>query len=352
MALKLKDKKFGKFTEKGKFGDKVGSIINKSGQTQEEWKAANGITQESSPEQIRVALQKTKIGTNNIPNAKDDPFAFDDLPEQGQPGGVGDPMRQASNQASAQGQGLVGSASNDLSSLLGDLSGRSRDLFNQASDSNSSSLQAQQMAQNPEFNQQTQDFFGGRESKRQSEVDRLFGAGSREQELLGKNLANGVADLDNMGVSGSSQSSVISNLLGDFQGRRAAASQQAGELSRGEQVSERDNIRATGLNLTGLRSGEGTNRQQIGSGLLGQRGQVGIGLGGLGSDLQKVGLGGMDAALTQEGSAREREASLQQGERAQNINEQQQFIDNNRIEIQKKRDKELQDNLQRKAGFL
>ena len=316
------------FRNTGAFGQSGTDLITGLGFNNNDFTSQFNLSQDSTPQEFQLALQNARKGKNNIADPSADPFAFSDLPTVGQEGGIGQGLRNIGNQAAGQGQGFSGASGANLEGLLGNLGGKGESLFGQSGQSNQLSLNAQQLAENPELNAQGNQFFKSREDSRRSQVDNLFGKGSREQELLGKNLANDIANLDELGVSGSSEASTISNLLGDFQGRRANAQIQADELSRNERLGERQDIRGAGLNIAGLRSGESLGRQQIGSGLLGQQSQTAQGLGSIGNDLQKLGLTGLDASLTQEGNAREREASLQQGEAAFNTNLQQQYIDN------------------------
>jgi len=311
-----------------KFGNRLaaGKGLNQKGRNKFE---KLGLNEEDfvgkTPEEIRAAAREANRQKDNV--NIDDPLEAGES-NVGQEAGVADPIRQAGKQATSAGQGLTNDSTGFLGGLLGNTKAESESAFGRGLDSRGLSLDAQRIAENPDFNQNTQTLFNDRAAQRTGEVDALFGKGGREQELLGKNLANNIADLDELGVSGTSESSAIGGLLGDFQGRRAAATQQANELSRNEQLGERQDIRSTGLNLAGLRSGESLGESNLGAGLLGQGASGSLGAAGVGVDLQKLGLAGQDAALTQEGADREREFGISQAERTQRLNEEQNFLDN------------------------
>jgi hypothetical protein len=315
-----------KFIETGTFGKKGKKTLSGMGYADpNEFLNKYNLGQGSSKADFKYGLGEAK---KQVDNTSDAPFKYTDLPEQGAPNSPAAPLRDAGNAATASGQDLVGGSMNTLGSLLGSIQGQSNSAFRQGRMAEGLSLGAQNMAENPDFNPATQGLFDQRAQARVGEVDKLFGKGGAEQEQLGRNLADQIANLDELGVSGTSESSMIGKMLGDFQGKKYQATQAANELSRNEQLGERQDIRGAGLNLAGLRSGESLGQSQIGAGLLGTGSSASLGAGNLGSDLQKTGIGANDAALTQEGNAREREAGLQQSERAFDMNIQQQNIDN------------------------
>lgn len=323
MAFGDKFRKTGTFSQKGL--NKWASIgVNDPNAYLKE----QGLGQGASRAQLKYAFGNAKKNQNNITNPNDNPFEYANLPMQGDPNSAAAPIRDAGNQATASGQDLVSGSMNTLGGLLGSIQGQSNNAFRQGRMAEGLSLGAQDMAENPSFNSQAQALFDQRAQQRMGEVDKLFGKGGAEQEQLGRNLADQIANLDELGVSGTSESSAIGKMLGDFQGRKYQALQQANELSRNEQLGERQDIRGAGLNLAGLRSGESLGQSQIGAGLLGTGSTASLGAGNLGSDLQRTGITANDAALTQEGNAREREAGLQQSERGFQTNLQQNYIDN------------------------
>lgn len=287
-----------------------------------------GLGKGSTGAQLKYAFGNAKKNQNNITNPNDKPFEYTGLPQVGDTNGVGAPLLSAGSAATSSGQNLVGDSMGTLGGILGSIQGQAGSAFGQGRRASGLSLGAQDMAENPNFDPTTQGLFDQRAQQRTSEVDKLFGKGGAEQEQLGRNLADQIANLDELGVSGTTESSTIGKMLGDFQGKKYQAMQQANELSRNEQLGERQDIRGAGLNLAGLRSSESLGQSQIGAGLLGTGSNASLGAGSLGADLQKTGIGASDAGLTQGGNAREREAGLQQSERGFQTNLQQNYIDN------------------------
>lgn len=219
----------------------------------------------------------------------------------------------------AGGQG-VGFGQGSLRDLLGQAGGAfgGQQVFSDAA--RQGSLAAEQQAFKPQIDE---GLFNQRKQERIGEVNQIFGEGGAARDQLARNLANEVADLDALGVSGTSEQGVISNLIGDFARQRGAALQQAGELSRNEQLGERQDVRGLGADIAGLRTQESLGRGGLAQQFLGQGADIGQNIGALGlgqqqvgADLAKTGLGGLGQGVGFDIQQRGQEAELQQGEEA------------------------------------
>lgn len=221
-----------------------------------------------------------------------------------------------------------------LDQFLGGVQGAVSNTQNRAEQGFNAARNFQQQGLDPRFTQAGQQFLDAGAQQRLADANQLFGEGGAAREQLSKELANSIADIDALGVSGTSQNDVIGGLLGNFQRAKADAIRQANELSRGEAVNERNRLGETAGVFAGQELTGATNQSNIAS------------------DLLRTGVTGADALLARQLQNRGQEAEIQQGQKAFDINTFQQFLDNARFNTNQRRNQQLNQMLQDALGVF
>lgn len=227
---------------------------------------------------------------------------------------------------------LPGVSTGPLNQFLGNVQGAATGAQNRAAAGFNTARNFQQQGIDPRFTQAGQQFLDAGAQQRLADANQLFGEGGAAREQLSKELANSIADIDALGVSGTSQNDVITGLLGNFQRAKADAIRQSNELSRQEAVNERNRL----SDVSGV--------------FAGQELQSAGGQAALAADLLGTGVSGADALLARQLQNRGQEAEIQQGQKAFDINVAQQFLDNLRFNQNAKRNQQYNNYLQELLG--
>lgn len=269
--------------------------------------------------------------------------------------GSTDNLNNSSGAIFGTGLGAVNQGMNNSNSgvgILGGILGQTGSALGKRDNLENQSLAAtrgfENTAMNPTLSAGNQQYINTGLADRLAANAQNFGEGGAARDMLGRNLADSVANLDALGVSGTSEASTISNLLGNFQRDKAGADAAAREASRGELTAERNRVSglgqqfATNNQQAGLQQGSLQNQllgigQDIGS----STGTIGNQQASIGADLGKTGISGLDAALGRDIQNRGQEAEIQQGQLAFDMNAWQKFLDNYRQNQQTNFDNKL-----------
>ena len=315
--------------------------------------------------------QKDKLNVNqflaqNNPSNIDTEFEFEDLPTVGGENSSGSGIRNQANQINQQaqsaiqgGSALSGAGVDILKGLLGQIGGEVQNIGTTRASDRLGATRFEEGALDPRLSQGTQDFLSVQAEARLADAREAFGEGGAAQKQLAKDLSFGVADIDQFGVSGTSEANLLRGLIGNFNESKAAAIRDANETSRLQEQGERNALRDLSQSFAGNRLSSANAANQALSNLLG----LSVGAGGdilqggiaqqnIGTNLANLGLEGLSTSLTQDRADRTLEAELQQGEKAFQTDLLQQFLDNERISKEIKRNKNLENILKEVLGDL
>lgn len=225
----------------------------------------------------------------------------------------------AGSQTLQQGGNLVGSSVQNLLGTQQQIQGASSGAGVDRATAQQQLQELQRQALSPELSPDQRALFQQRADERLSEVnsleENLFDAYQRQDASNAAQLAaKGVLD----STTGSNTMAETSRRLGlDLN----ALTQQANELSRQEQLGERQRIGETATQFGGLQAQQASSAGDLLANLLGQQagiggniGQLGLGQQGIGAELSQAGLSGMGTAGQLGLAARGQEADLQQAE--------------------------------------
>ena len=348
--------KTGKFAPKG-----IRKLAQAGYSNQEDFLKENNLNQQSSGKDFQSAIG-AKQAWQTPPRNIDRNFSFTNLPEVGNnavtkqlrdqaTGLYNDSVagRQLGSQVQGQGEGalvdLLGTTLNEYGERTG-IEGDARNRF----------LSQSESAIDPRFNANQQAFLDQGLNTRMADVNRFYGSPQGPgREQLAKNLAYNVADLDQLGVGGTSAGNVIGTTLSNFNRDYASATQQANELSRGESVGERNRIAGAYDTAAGRNLQDAASQGQMRGNLLG----IGRGIGSdltssgaqrqqIATELAKLGITADTGATDLDMRQRQLEAELQQGEKAFQTDLTQQAIDNERIRRDRRRTAQLSGKLEDK----
>ena len=359
-------KKFGgQFKKTGQFGAKRQAEIDRYGGI-EQFKADTGLGADSSKKDISTRfkswMEEQKSGGS--------PFG-EDAPTITDPGAeTTTNVPQITEQATNVGQQgatltdtgaeLAGQGAIAQSQLLPQVQqniGQSEGIRNAFM---SSMFGNQAIAYDPSqmLQQQQQQFFDPIAAQRMADVNQFFGAGSRAQESLARDLANTVTDFDELGVSGTSEAAALGDVMGDFATARARAQLETGEQNRQDLINERNRISGLGGEFAGQGLQGTTGFQQAVNQLLGVGGdigqgisQTGLGLAGTGVNASDVANRGLLGAGELDLAGRNQEMDRQQAEQVLRQNFIQNFIENLRNNEQFKRGNRIQGDLLELLGL-
>lgn len=205
--------------------------------------------------------------------------------------------------------------------------------------------------------------FGTEAERRRQEIEKRFALGGASQQQFGRDLANSLADLAASGqTSGTTAANALARLTTDFGSKRAEQLFAADELSRQQELDERQAIRGSAGQFGGIRSGlagqqaslinDLIGREQAGTqqlaglaeleGQLGiQRSSLGSGQFGQGANLTGTGFDALNKALGLGLETRGQEASLQLAQQQQREQARQGILDLLRRKDLDKQQKEL-----------
>ena len=350
----------------GAIGNKGITALAKQGiQGQEQidaWKTEYGITADSKAKDYQNAFGKTKAGNvapNNISgevyNPEISPVINKDIA----------PIMGTAGQISEAGKQLLGEGNQTINSGVGTLKGILGTGLNEYGDRAAIEGQARggfqsqtQGAIDPRFSQAGQQFLDQGANQRLADINSLYGEGGPARSQLAKDLAYNVADLDQLGVGGTTEAATIGNTLTNFQNNRLGALQQANELSRQEAVGERGRVASENSTAAGRSLSDALAQGQMQGNLLGLGKDIGTGLTSAGSnqqaiaaELSKLGLTGSLGGLAEGRAQQGQDYEIDQGTDAYNKSIQQQRIDNARIAEDRKRLQELEKQLQSQYGI-
>lgn len=347
----------------GVLGSKATSALASQGVTdQEAWKTEYGITADSNKKDYQKAFEMTKAkntAPKNISNEVYDPEISPVVNENIAP------IMGTAGQISEAGQQLLGEGNQTINSGVGTLKGILGTGLNEYGDRAAIEGQARggfqsqtQGAIDPRFSQAGQQFLDQGANQRVADINSLYGEGGPARSQLAKDLAYNVADLDQLGVGGTTEAATIGNTLTNFQNNRLGALQQANELSRQEAVGERGRVASENSTAAGRSLSDALAQGQMQGNLLGLGKDIGTGLTSAGSnqqviaaELSKLGLTGSLGGLAEGRAQQGQDVEIDQGIDSYNRSIQQQIIDNTRIAEDRKKLQELEKQLQSQYGI-
>lgn len=350
------------YKKTGQFGAKGIKEMSKLGYTnQEDFLSKNNLNQQSGIKAFGGALKKNQAWQTPPKNINRE-FEFQGLPEVGANAatqGLRDQTQQLYDKAGMSydtGNSIQGQGESALTGLLGTTLNEYGERTNLEGQARNRFLDQSQQAIDPTLSGQQQGFLDQGLQTRMGDVNRFYGgASSPGREALAKNLAYNVADLDQLGVGGTSEGATIGTTLSNFNRDYATATQQANELSRGETVAERGRVAGAYDSAAGRNLQDATQQGAMRGQLLGQGRQIGGDLTSSGAqrqalaaELGKLGLSGGAQSLELDMKQRQLEAELQQGEKAFQTDLVQQQIDNERIRRDRRRTNQINNQLSSK----
>lgn len=350
------------FKKTGSYGAPGLKKIAELGTTAEDFNAKYGLTQDSKKKDFLSAYNKEKASRTPATNI-DTNFEFKDLPTVGgnqATQGLRDTAANLGNQANqsfTQGGGSQTFGENSLAGLLGtslsEYSNRAGDEYG----ARLRSLMQQGQAIDPTLGAGSQRFLQEGADARNASIDRFYGAGGPAREQLARNLASNIADLDQLGVGGTSEGAVLGNTISNFNRDYANAAMAAQEASRGEALGERNRVAGTYADFAGKNLSDAQTTGALRGNLLGLGRNIGSDLTSsgaqrqaIGAELAKLGLSAESTGLSTDLAQRQLEAELQQGEKSFQTDLTQQALDNQRIAEAIRRNKQLQDQLMSQGG--
>lgn len=252
-------------------------------------------------------------------------FEFKDLPASPTaPGGTIDQLGNAAGNLISGGQQNIQAGIDQIGGATQNLLGTQGRIMQQ-SGSEAATRQAalselqnlQRQALSPNLSPEQRQFYQQRADERRAEVQGLQG---NLMDAFQRQQGSNAAQLAARGVL---DSTTGSNTMAETQRRLGldmnVLNQQAGELSRGEQLAGTEANRGAATQFGGLQSGQASSAGGILSNLMGQEagigsslGQLGLGQGQLGSELSKIGISGLGEAGNLGLQGRGQEADLQQ----------------------------------------
>lgn len=352
----------GTYKKTGKFAPKqISKLASLGYSNQDDFLKKYNLNQQSATKDFGQAFQ-TDRAWGTPPRNIDRNFSFKNLPEVGSNAATqglrdqaqlfkqqGQEAYDKGNQVSSQGEGaltnLLGTTLNEYGQRTG-IESEARNRF----------LNQTEQAIDPRLSGQQQAFLDLGANTRRADIERFYGApGSPGRNQLAKDLAYNVADLDQLGVGGTSEGALLASTLSSFNKNYADSLMRANELSRGEAVNERGRVASAYDTAAGRNLQDAQSQQQGRANLLG----LGRGIGGdltsagaqrqqLAATLGKLGLDATASGLDNDMKQRQLEAELQQGEKAFQTDLTQQQIDNERIRRDRRRANAINSQLQKK----
>lgn len=355
----------------GELGAKGIKKLAKQGVTDPNaWLKEHGLSADSKKKDFQTALAKTKAANtapNNISKDPYEPEVSDVVNEN-----VAPIVNQA-NQIGQAGKQLLGSGNQNIgegTSILKDVLGTG---LNEYGDRAAIEGQARtgfqdytQGAIDPTLSANAQQFLDQGSQQRMANINNLYGEGGPERSRLAKELAYNVADLDQLGVGGTTEAALIGDTIGNFQDRRYQAMQQADELSRQEAVGERGRVAGESSTAAGRSLQDAMGQGQLQGNLLGIGKDIGTGLTSAGAnqqaiaaELSKLGITGGLGALAEGRAQQGQDVEIDQGIHSYNRDLEQRRIDNENARKDRKRLQEIEDQLREEylsqqsgGGFL
>lgn len=341
----------------GAIGSKGTAALARQGVTdQEAWKTEYGLTADSKKKDYKKAFEMTKAKNTAPNNISNDPYDPEISPVVNEDIA---PIMGTAGQISEAGQQLLGEGNQTINSGVGTLKGILGTGLNEYGDRAAIEGQARggfqsqtQGAIDPRFSRAGQQFLDQGANQRVADINSLYGEGGPARSQLAKDLAYNVADLDQLGVGGTTEAATIGNTLTNFQNNRLGALQQANELSRQEAVGERGRVASENSTAAGRSLSDALAQGQMQGNLLGLGKDIGTGLTSAGSnqqaiaaELSKLGLTGSLGALAEGRAQQGQDIEIDQGINSYNRDLEQRRIDNENARRNQKKLEEIEKDL-------